>query len=50
VDAKIIVPILRQMKLEAKNCGVVAWDCQIAIVERARVDIVSVGDSVDINW
>jgi 3-methyl-2-oxobutanoate hydroxymethyltransferase len=51
VDAKITIPSLWQMKREGRKIvGVVAWDYQIAqIVDRAGVDIVSVGDSVGIN-
>jgi 3-methyl-2-oxobutanoate hydroxymethyltransferase len=51
VDAKITVPLLRRMKREGRKIvGVVAWDYQIAqIVDRAGVDIVSVGDTVGIN-
>jgi len=51
VDAKITIPALWQMKREGRKIvGVVAWDYQIAqIVDRAGVDIVSVGDSVGIN-
>ena len=51
VDAKITLPALWQMKRDGqKIVGVVAWDYQIAqIVDRAGVDIVSVGDSVGIN-
>jgi 3-methyl-2-oxobutanoate hydroxymethyltransferase len=51
VDAKITVPLLRQMKREGRKIvGVVAWDYQIAkIIDRAGVDIVSVGDTVGIN-
>src|ERR671919_715503 len=42
---------LRQMKRDGRKIvGVVAWDYQIAqIVDRAGVDIVSVGDSVGVN-
>src|ERR671919_2144735 len=42
---------LRQMKRDGRKIvGVVAWDYQIAqIVDRAGVDIVSVGDSVGAN-
>ena len=42
---------LQQMKRAGpKIVGVVAWDCQIAqIVDRAGVDIISVGDSVGTN-
>lgn len=51
MDAKITLPALWQMKRDGqKIVGVVAWDYQIAqIVDRAGVDIVSVGDSVGIN-
>ena len=51
MDAKIAIPALLQMKREGRKIvGVVAWDYQIAqIVDRAGVDIVSVGDSVGIN-
>jgi 3-methyl-2-oxobutanoate hydroxymethyltransferase len=51
VDAKITIPALQKMKRDGRKIvGVVAWDYQIAqIVERAGVDIVSVGDSVGIN-
>lgn len=42
---------LREMKRDGKKIvAVVAWDCQIAqIVDRAGVEIVSVGDSVGAN-
>jgi 3-methyl-2-oxobutanoate hydroxymethyltransferase len=48
---KITVPALQRMKRDGKKIvGVVAWDYQIAqIVDRAGVDIVSVGDSVGMN-
>lgn len=48
---KVTVPALQEMKREGKKIvGVVAWDYQIAqIVDRAGVDIVSVGDTVGIN-
>src|SRR3982751_4813811 len=48
---KITIPQLQQMKRDGKKIvGVVAWDYQIArIVDRAGVDIVSVGDTVGIN-
>jgi 3-methyl-2-oxobutanoate hydroxymethyltransferase len=47
----VTIPALRQMKRDGRKIvGVVAWDYQIArIVERAGVDLVSVGDSVGIN-
>jgi 3-methyl-2-oxobutanoate hydroxymethyltransferase len=48
---KVTIPALQAMKRAGKKIvGVVAWDYQIAqIVDRAGVDIVSVGDSVGIN-
>ena len=51
MDKKITIPALWQMKREGRKIvGVVAWDYQMAqIVDRAGVDIVSVGDSVGIN-
>jgi 3-methyl-2-oxobutanoate hydroxymethyltransferase len=50
-DSAVTVPALQQMKRDGvKIVGVVAWDYQIAqIVDRAGVDIVSVGDTVGIN-
>jgi 3-methyl-2-oxobutanoate hydroxymethyltransferase len=47
----VTVPALQQMKRDGcKIVGVVAWDWQMAqIVDRAGVDIVSVGDSVGVN-
>jgi 3-methyl-2-oxobutanoate hydroxymethyltransferase len=47
----VTVPALRQMKRDGRKIvGVVAWDYQIAqIVDRAGVDIISVGDSVGVN-
>jgi 3-methyl-2-oxobutanoate hydroxymethyltransferase len=47
----VTIPGLQQMKRDGKKIvGVVAWDYQIAqIVDRAGVDIVSVGDTVGIN-
>src|ERR1700752_3395463 len=47
----VTIPALQQMKpARQKIVGVVAWDFQIAqIVDRAGVDIVSVGDSVGTN-
>ena len=51
MEAKITIPALQQMKREGRKIvGVVAYDYQMAqIVDRAGVDIVSVGDSVGIN-
>jgi 3-methyl-2-oxobutanoate hydroxymethyltransferase len=48
---KVTIPALHQMKRDARKIvGVVAWDYQIArIVDRAGVDLVSVGDTVGIN-
>jgi len=50
-ESKVTLPALQQMKrARQKIVGVVAWDFQIAqIVDRAGVDIVSVGDSVGTN-
>ena len=50
-DSVVTVPALQQMKRDGtKIVGVVAWDYQIArIVDRAGVDIVSVGDTVGVN-
>jgi 3-methyl-2-oxobutanoate hydroxymethyltransferase len=51
LDAKVTIPALQQMKREGqKIVGVVAWDYQMAqIVDRAGVEIISVGDTVGIN-
>lgn len=51
MEAKVTLPALLRMKREGqKIVGVVAYDYQMArIVDRAGVDIVSVGDSVGIN-
>jgi len=48
---KVTLASLRQMKRDGRKIvGVVAWDYQIAkIVDRAGVEIVSVGDSVGVN-
>lgn len=48
---KVTLPALQQMKRDGRKIvGVVAWDYQMAqIVDRAGVDIVSVGDTVGIN-
>src|SRR6202162_6316405 len=50
-ESTVTIPALHQMKpARQKIVGVVAWDFQIAqIVDRAGVDIVSVGDSVGTN-
>jgi 3-methyl-2-oxobutanoate hydroxymethyltransferase len=51
MSEKVTLPGLRRMKDEGRKIvGVVAWDYQIArIVDRAGVDIVSVGDTVGVN-
>src|ERR687887_119172 len=48
---KVTIPVLHRMKRDGRKIvGVVAWDYQMAqVVDRAGVDIVSVGDSVGIN-
>lgn len=50
-ESAVTIPALQQMKRDGKKIvGVVAWDYQMAqIVDRAGVDIVSVGDTVGIN-
>lgn len=50
-DSKVTLPALQQMKRDGqKIVGVVTYDYQMArIVDRAGVDIVSVGDSVGVN-
>jgi 3-methyl-2-oxobutanoate hydroxymethyltransferase len=47
----VTIPALHEMKRDGRKIvGVVAWDYQIArIVDRAGVDLVSVGDSVGVN-
>jgi len=47
----VTIAALQQMKSDGgKIVGVVAWDCQMAqIVDRAGVDLVSVGDTVGVN-
>jgi 3-methyl-2-oxobutanoate hydroxymethyltransferase len=51
MEANVTIPALAQMKRDGRKIvGVVAWDYQMAqIVDRAGVDIISVGDSVGIN-
>ena len=51
METKVTVPALHQMKRDGRKIvGVVAWDTQIArIVDRAGVEIVSVGDTVGVN-
>ena len=48
---RVTVPALQAMKRDGRKIvGVVAWDYQMArIVDRAGVDIVSVGDTVGVN-
>src|ERR1700730_1982613 len=50
-DRKVTLPALAQMKREGRKIvGVVAYDYQRAqIVDRAGVDLVSVGDSVGVT-
>lgn len=51
MEARVTIPALQLMKRDGRKIvGVVAYDYQMAqIVDRAGVDIVSVGDSVGIN-
>lgn len=51
MDTKVTLPVLRAMKPAGRKIvGVVVWDYQLArIVDRAGVDIVSVGDTVGVN-
>ena len=51
MDTKVTIPALQQMKRDGRKIvGVVVYDYQMAqIVDRAGVDLVSVGDSVGIN-
>jgi 3-methyl-2-oxobutanoate hydroxymethyltransferase len=51
MNAKVNLPALQEMKRQGRKIvGVVAWDYQMAqIVDRAGVDIVSVGDTVGAN-
>jgi 3-methyl-2-oxobutanoate hydroxymethyltransferase len=50
-NAAVTLPSLRQMKVDARKIvGVVAWDYQLAqIADRAKVELVSVGDTVGVN-
>jgi 3-methyl-2-oxobutanoate hydroxymethyltransferase len=50
-DRTVTLAALQQMKTDGRKIvGVVAWDCQMAqIVDRAGVDLVSVGDTVGVN-
>jgi 3-methyl-2-oxobutanoate hydroxymethyltransferase len=51
MDTKVTLPALRAMKRDGRKIvGVVVWDYQMArIVDRAGVDIISVGDTVGVN-
>src|SRR5438552_3986338 len=51
MDGKVTIPALQQMKHDGRKIvGVVVYDYQMAqIVDRAGVDIASVGDSVGVN-
>jgi 3-methyl-2-oxobutanoate hydroxymethyltransferase len=51
VSDKVTIAALARMKRDGqKIAGVVAWDYQLAIIaDRARVDIVSVGDSAGVH-
>ncbi|MGH3438234.1 MAG: 3-methyl-2-oxobutanoate hydroxymethyltransferase [Sciscionella sp.] len=51
MDDKVTLPSLQRMKRQGRKIvGVVAWDYQLAkVVDRAGVEIVSVGDSVGVN-
>ena len=51
MDGKVTLPALQRMKQDGRKIvGVVVYDYQMAqIVDRAGVDIVSVGDSVGVN-
>ena len=51
MDGKVTIPALQRMKQDGRKIvGVVVYDYQMAqIVDRAGVDVVSVGDSVGVN-
>src|SRR5258705_5138611 len=51
METKVTIPALQQMKRDGRKIvGVVAWDTPIAqIADRAGVDLISVGDSVEVN-
>src|SRR5438093_12793349 len=51
MDGKVTLPALQQMKEDRRKIvAVVVYDYQMAqIVDRAGVDVVSVGDSVGVN-
>src|SRR5689334_4012435 len=50
-SSSVTVPALQQMKTQGRKiAGVVVWDYQLAqVVDRAGVDLVSVGDTVGVN-
>ena len=50
-DDRVTVPALQELKRAGRKIvGVVAWDVQMArVVDRAGVDLVSVGDTVGVN-
>ena len=52
MEPRVTIPGLQQMKRDGlKIVGVVAYDYQMAqIVDRAGVDLVSVGDSVGVSF
>jgi 3-methyl-2-oxobutanoate hydroxymethyltransferase len=51
MDTKVTLPAVQAMKRDGRKIvGVVVWDYQMArIVDRVKVDIVSVGDTVGVN-
>ena len=51
MEERVTIPALHKMKREGRKIvGVVAWDYQMAqIVDRAGVEIISVGDTIGIN-
>ena len=51
MDSKITIPALHQMKRDGRKIvGMVAWDFPMAqFVDRAGIDLISVGDTVGVN-
>ncbi len=51
MNSQVTLPAIQQWKAQGRKIvAVVAYDCRIAqIVDRAGVDLVSVGDSVGVN-
>lgn len=51
MSATVSVPLLRQMKADGRKIvGVVVWDYPLAqVVDRAGVEVISVGDTVGVN-